>query len=75
MNFALLIYSYNGAILLSEREVRKMTKAGYKKIGKTYCGGKCTGRYFGYWSEPLNDTKRVLEKRTRREGKAICKDF
>lgn len=52
-----------------------MSKAGYKKIGKTYCTGKCTGRFFGYWSEPLNETSKIIEKRTRREGKKICKNF
>ena len=52
-----------------------MSKAGYKKIGKTYCSGKCTGGFFGYWSEPLNETSKIIEKRTRREGKKICKNF
>lgn len=51
-----------------------MSRGQYRKIGKTFCSGKCE-LMFGYWSEPLNETTKVLKKRTRREGKKICEKY
>lgn len=51
-----------------------MNRGQYRKIGKTYIVGKCTICH-GYWAEPLNETKKILEKKCRRENKKICKDF
>ena len=51
-----------------------MSRGQYRKIGKTYITARCHICH-GYWTEPLNDTPRQIEKKTRREGKKICKDF